>query len=140
MRTSANSWLHPKRWWLGLIPNVWLRSHEAGLSPYITFEDFIMNQVFTPVRVGRYTLQNRLAMAPMTRSRAELDGTPGELVVEYYAQRADIGLIVTEGTQPSDDGQGYLTTPGIYTNAHVAGWQKVTSAVHAKNGRIFIQL
>lgn len=99
-----------------------------------------MNQLFTHVRVGRYTLKNRLAMAPMTRSRAELDGTPGELAVEYYAQRADLGLIVTEGTQPSDDGQGYLTTPGIYTDAHVAGWRKVTSAVHAKGSRIFIQL
>ncbi|MFC3651515.1 alkene reductase [Dyella humi] len=99
-----------------------------------------MNQLFTPVRVGRYTLQNRVVMAPMTRSRAEFDGTPGELAVEYYAQRADLGLIVTEGTQPSDDGQGYLTTPGIYTDAHVAGWRKVTSAVHDKGGRIFIQL
>ncbi|SFS13530.1 2,4-dienoyl-CoA reductase [Dyella sp. OK004] len=99
-----------------------------------------MNQLFTPVRVGRYTLQNRLAMAPMTRSRAEFDGTPGALAGEYYAQRADVGLIVTEGTQPSDDGQGYLTTPGIYTDAHVAGWREVISAVHAKGGRVFIQL
>lgn len=99
-----------------------------------------MNQVFTPIRLGRYTLQNRLAMAPMTRSRAEFDGTPGALATEYYAQRADIGLIVTEGTQPSDDGQGYLTTPGIYTDAQVAGWRNVTSAVHAKGSHIFIQL
>ena len=99
-----------------------------------------MNQVFTPVRVGRYNLQNGLVMAPMTRSRAEFDGTPGELAADYYAQRADIGLIVTEGTQPSDDGQGYLTTPGIYTDAHVAAWRKITSAVHAKGGHIFIQL
>ncbi|GGA02349.1 alkene reductase [Dyella caseinilytica] len=99
-----------------------------------------MNQLFTTVRVGQYTLQNRLAMAPMTRSRAEFDGTPGELAVEYYAQRAEVGLIVTEGTQPSDDGQGYLTTPGIYTDAHVAGWRKITSAVHDKGAGIFIQL
>ena len=99
-----------------------------------------MSQLFMPVRLGDYTLQNRLAMAPMTRSRAQFDGTPGELSVEYYAQRADLGLIVTEGTQPSDDGQGYLATPGIYTDAHVAGWRKITSAVHAKGGRIFIQL
>jgi len=99
-----------------------------------------VNQLFTPVRVGRYTLQNRLVMAPMTRSRAESDGTPGAFAVKYYAQRADVGLIVTEGTQPSDDGQGYLTTPGIYTDAHVAGWHQVTSAVHAKGGHIFIQL
>jgi len=99
-----------------------------------------MSQLFTPIRVGRYTLQNRLVMAPMTRSRAEFDGTPGELAADYYAQRASIGLIVTEGTQPSDDGQGYLTTPGIYTDAHVAGWKNVTSAVHGQGGHIFIQL
>ena len=99
-----------------------------------------MNPVFTPVHVGRYTLPNRLVMAPMTRSRAAFDGTPGELATEYYAQRASLGLIVTEGTQPSDDGQGYLTTPGIYTPAHVAGWRRITSAVHDKGGHIFIQL
>ncbi|GLQ91500.1 alkene reductase [Dyella acidisoli] len=99
-----------------------------------------MNPLFSPVRVGRYTLQNRLVMAPMTRSRADFDGTPGALAAEYYVQRADLGLIVTEGTQPSDDGQGYLTTPGIYTDAHVAGWRDVISAVHDKGGRIFIQL
>lgn len=99
-----------------------------------------MKQVFTPVTVGRYTLQNRLVMAPMTRSRAAFDGTPGELAAQYYAQRAGVGLIVAEGTQPSDDGQGYLTTPGIYTDAHVAGWKKVTSAVHDKGSHIFIQL
>lgn len=99
-----------------------------------------MKQSFTPVRVGRYTLPNRLVMAPMTRSRAKSDGTPGELAAEYYSQRASVGLIVTEGTQPSDDGQGYLATPGIYSPAHVAGWNKVSSAVHDKGGRIFIQV
>ncbi len=99
-----------------------------------------MKQSFTPVRVGRYIFPNRLVMAPMTRSRAKFDGTPGELAAEYYAQRASVGLIVTEGTQPSDDGQGYLATPGIYTPAHVAGWKKVTTAVHDKGGRIFIQI
>lgn len=99
-----------------------------------------MKHVFTPVTVGRYTLKNRLVMAPMTRSRAAFDGTPGELARQYYAQRAGVGLIVAEGTQPSDDGQGYLTTPGIYTDAHVAGWKTITSAVHDKGSRIFIQL
>ncbi|MDX0466268.1 alkene reductase [Sinorhizobium medicae] len=99
-----------------------------------------MNPVFTSVRVGRFALSNRLVMAPMTRSRAGFDGTPGELAAKYYAQRAALGLIVTEGTQPSDDGQGYLTTPGIYTPAHIVGWRKVTSAVHDKGGHIFIQL
>ncbi|MCW2319004.1 2,4-dienoyl-CoA reductase-like NADH-dependent reductase (Old Yellow Enzyme family) [Rhodoblastus acidophilus] len=97
-------------------------------------------KLFTPVRVGRYTLPNRVVMAPMTRSRAQYDGTPGPLAAEYYAQRASVGLIVAEGTQPSDDGQGYLTTPGIYTDSHVAGWQKVASAIHGKGGHLFIQL
>jgi 2,4-dienoyl-CoA reductase-like NADH-dependent reductase (Old Yellow Enzyme family) len=99
-----------------------------------------MNQTFTPATVGNIELSNRLVMAPMTRSRAQFDGTPGELAAEYYAQRASIGLIVSEGTQPSDDGQGYLTTPGIYSDAHVAGWKTITDAVHAKGGRFFIQL
>lgn len=99
-----------------------------------------MTTVFDPVRLGRYELPNRLVMAPMTRSRAQFDGTPGELAAIYYAQRAGVGLIVSEGTQPSDDGQGYLTTPGIYTDAHVAGWKKTTDVVHAKGGHIFIQL
>jgi N-ethylmaleimide reductase len=99
-----------------------------------------MKQSFTPVRVGRYTLPNRLVMAPMTRSRAKFVGSPGELAAEYYSQRASVGLIVTEGTQPSDDGQGYLATPGIYSPEHVAGWKKVSAAVHDKGGRIFIQI
>src|SRR6202030_1733362 len=105
-----------------------------------SLEENAMNQSFTPVRVGRYTLPNRLVMAPMTRSRAKFDGTPGELAPEYYAQRASVGLIVTEGAQPSDDGQGYLATPGIYMPAHIAGWKKVTAAVHDKGGHIFIQI
>lgn len=99
-----------------------------------------MSDIFTPTSLGSLKLSNRLVMAPMTRSRAEADGTPGDLAADYYAQRAGVGLIVTEGTQPSDDGQGYLTTPGIYTDAHVHGWSKVTSAVHARGGRIFFQL
>ncbi|EKS9796093.1 MULTISPECIES: alkene reductase [Burkholderia] len=99
-----------------------------------------MSQLFTPVRVGRYTLENRLVMAPMTRSRAAADGTPGEWAAEYYAQRSSLGLIVSEGTQPSDDGQGYLTTPGIHTDAHVAGWKAISDGVHARGGRLFIQL
>jgi N-ethylmaleimide reductase len=99
-----------------------------------------MNSLWDPIKLGNITLPHRFAMAPMTRSRAKPDGTPGDLATEYYAQRASLGLLITEGTQPSDDGQGYTTTPGIYTNAHVAGWKKVTSAVHKAGGRIFIQL
>lgn len=99
-----------------------------------------MNALFSPVRVGRFTLANRLVMAPMTRSRAASDGTPEPLAAVYYAQRASVGLVVTEGTQPSEDGQGYLTTPGIHTDAHVAGWKPVASAVQGRGGHLFIQL
>jgi N-ethylmaleimide reductase len=96
--------------------------------------------IWEPVKVGRMKLSHRLAMAPMTRSRAKPDGTPGDLAPAYYAQRAGLGLLITEGTQPSEDGQGYTTTPGIYTAAHVAGWKRVTDAVHGKGGHVFIQL
>jgi len=99
-----------------------------------------MKKLLTTIELGRYSLSNRIVMAPMTRSRAMFDGTPGPWAAEYYAQRASVGLIVTEGTQPSDDGQGYMTTPGIYTDIQIVGWNKVTSAVHEKGGHIFIQL
>jgi N-ethylmaleimide reductase len=99
-----------------------------------------MTDIWTPIKVGAIDLPHRLAMAPMTRSRAKADGTPGDLAALYYGQRAGLGLLVSEGTQPSDDGQGYLTTPGIYTDAHVEGWRGVAAAVHAKAGHLFIQL
>lgn len=99
-----------------------------------------MSQLFTPVRVGRLTLQNRLIMAPMTRSRSSDDGVPSDLVATYYSQRASAGLIITEGVFPSAMGKGYVRTPGIETDAQVAAWKKVTEAVHAKGGRIFMQL
>jgi 2,4-dienoyl-CoA reductase-like NADH-dependent reductase (Old Yellow Enzyme family) len=123
--------------------------HLNGVIPFyaqvhIPFEqtkrNTILSDIFSPKRLGRAELLNRLVMAPMTRSRANQDGSPGDLAAEYYSQRATVGLIVTEGTQPSADGQGYLTTPGIYTDADVAGWKAVTSAVHAKGGHIYIQL
>ncbi len=98
------------------------------------------NILFTPVEVGRYTLPNRLVMAPMTRSRADDAGVPGELAPVYYAQRASAGLIVTEGTSPSSMAKGYIRTPGIYNAAQVVAWRRVTEAVHAKGGRIFLQL
>jgi N-ethylmaleimide reductase len=79
-------------------------------------------------------------MAPMTRSRATAEGVPTELTATYYAQRASLGLLVTEGTQPSPDGQGYLFTPGIHTDEQIAGWRRVSDAVHAVGGRLFIQL
>ena len=99
-----------------------------------------MNSIWQPVKIGKLNLNHRLGLAPMTRSRAKLDGSPGDLAAEYYAQRASLGLLISEGTQPSDDGQGYTTTPGIYTDAHVAGWKKVTAAVHKAGGHLYIQL
>ncbi|KWV41816.1 1,2-oxophytodienoate reductase [Rhizobium altiplani] len=99
-----------------------------------------MTDIWSPTRVGTIDLKNRLVLAPMTRSRAQYDGTPGPLAAEYYAQRAGLGLLISEGTQPSDDGQGYTMTPGIYNDAHVEGWRKITSAVHAEGSHLFIQL
>ncbi len=99
-----------------------------------------MATIWDPVQVGRLTLPNRLAMAPMTRSRAEADGTPGPLAAQYYAQRASLGLLISEGAQPSADGQGYMSTPGIYTDRHVAGWKRIADAVHDNGGRLFVQL
>ena len=99
-----------------------------------------MTDKWTPITVGRMSLPHRLAMAPMTRSRAQVDGTPGALAAQYYQQRASMGLLITEGTQPSDDGQGYLTTPGIYTDAHVKGWREIAEGVHARGGKLAIQL
>ncbi|MNB85152.1 N-ethylmaleimide reductase [compost metagenome] len=99
-----------------------------------------MDKLWSTTKIGNLELPHRLAMAPMTRSRAEEDGTPGELSSLYYAQRASMGLLITEGAQPSDDGQGYLWSPGIYTEQHIEGWKKVTDAVHKAGGTIYIQL
>lgn len=100
-----------------------------------------MNTLSTAVQIGRYTLRNRMVMAPMTRSRAnDADGVQSELAVTYYRQRATAGLIVTEGVFPSAMGKGYVRTPGIHSDEQVAAWKKVTAAVHAEGGRIFMQL
>lgn len=108
---------------------------------YFAFQwNLKMKEIFESIQLGTSILSNRLVMAPMTRSRANIDGTPKDFSAEYYAQRASLGLIVTEGTQPSEDGQGYLTTPGIYTESHIQGWKKIIDAVHKKGGHIFIQL
>ena len=95
--------------------------------------------LFSPVQVGRYQVQNRIVLPPMTRSRA-FDGSANELMAEYYAQRASAGLIVAEGTPISALGRGYAWTPGIYTPEQIKGWQLVTDAVHQKKGLIFAQL
>ncbi|ASJ71441.1 alkene reductase [Granulosicoccus antarcticus] len=97
--------------------------------------------LFSPITVGDLHLANRLVMAPLTRNRADVDGdVPHKLHETYYAQRASAGLIITEATQISPEGKGYYRTPGIYSEAQVAGWKRVTDAVHAKGGKIFAQL
>ncbi|MFG1210329.1 alkene reductase [Xanthobacter flavus] len=96
--------------------------------------------LFEPFRLGELTLPNRIVMAPLTRNRAAADFVPSALAPQYYALRADAGLLITEASQISQQGQGYQDTPGIYSDAQVEGWKKVTDAVHAKGGRIFIQL
>jgi N-ethylmaleimide reductase len=95
--------------------------------------------LFSPVKVGSYTLPNRMVMAPMTRLRA-IDSVPQPLMATYYAQRVSAGLIVTECTMVSPLSLGYMNCPGIYSSEQVAGWREVTEAVHAKGGRIFLQL
>jgi len=96
--------------------------------------------LFEPYPLKTLTLPNRMVMAPLTRGRAEADGTPNDLMARYYRQRAEAGLIVSEATAISRGGVGWLGAPGIYTDAHVAGWRKVTEAVHEAGGRIFLQL
>ena len=96
--------------------------------------------LFSRGRIGQFETPNRIVMAPMTRSRASFDGVPSELAVEYYAQRASAGLIVTEGTAPSAMGSGYARTPSIYSPEQISAWRRITDAVHAKSGHIFLQL
>lgn len=96
--------------------------------------------LLAPIRLGDMPLANRIVMAPMTRDRAGPGDVPTELMVEYYAQRASAGMIVTEGVQPSPAGKGYWRTPGIHSAEQVAGWRKVADAVHARGGRIVMQL
>ena len=96
--------------------------------------------LFSPLSLGSYSLRNRIVMAPMTRSRADALAVPSPLVAEFYASRADAGLILTEGTGTSVMGMGYARTPGIYNEAQIAAWRVVTDAVHARGGRIFLQL
>ncbi|RNL70319.1 alkene reductase [Streptomyces sp. I6] len=98
-----------------------------------------MEELFAPLRVGKMTLPNRLVMAPMTRSRS-VDRSVNALTADYYAQRAGAGLIITEGTQPSVIGQGYIDTPGLHSAEQAEDWRRVTDAVHAAGGRIFVQL
>jgi N-ethylmaleimide reductase len=97
-------------------------------------------KIFSPVALGDLQLANRVVMAPLTRSRSGEDGVPGELVAEYYAQRASTGLIVTEGTYPTHESRSYSGQPGIVTDEQQAGWAGVADAVHARGGRLFMQV
>ena len=100
----------------------------------------IEKSLFEPYVLGNLTLANHIVMAPLTRNRAGAGLVPSELAPTYYGQRASAGLIITEATQVSAQAQGYQDTPGLYTPEQIAGWRKVTEAVHAKGGLIFVQL
>lgn len=97
-------------------------------------------KLLSPFRLGKLELPNRVVLAPLTRNRAALGNVPTSLMATYYAQRASAGLLITEATQVSPDGQGYEATPGIHSEQQIEGWQEVTRAVHARGGRIFLQL
>ena len=96
--------------------------------------------LFEPLTAASIQLANRAVMAPMTRSRAVAANTPDALIAEYYGQRATAGLIITEGTSPSPNGLGYARIPGLFNDAQVRGWRAITDGVHAKGGKIFVQL
>ena len=98
------------------------------------------NNLFSPILLGDLALANRIIMAPLTRNRAGEGNVPQDINVEYYRQRAGAGLVISEGSQISTQGLGYPGTPGIHSKAQIAGWKRVTNAVHDEGGRIFIQL
>ena len=96
--------------------------------------------LFTPLQVGNITLPNRILLAPLTRTRADAGHMPNDLMVEYYSQRATGGLLITECTMVAPNTSAFINEPGIYNEAQIAGWKKVTDAVHAKGGRIYMQI
>ena len=99
-----------------------------------------MADLFETVQLGSLVLANRVFMAPLTRNRADADGVPAELAATYYSQRASAGLIITEATQISPMGKGYINTPGIHSTEQVRGWTRIVDAVHESGGHIFLQL
>ncbi len=105
-----------------------------------TNEQQPVSALFQPVKLGNIELSNRMAMAPLTRNRAAEGNVPSDLATDYYSQRAGVGLIIAEATQVSETAQGYSSTPGLHTEEQIEGWKKVTDAVHAKGGKIFVQL
>lgn len=108
----------------------------------VLFKEEVMNNILLKLfkLSSSVTLRNRIIMAPMTRSFSKDDNTPTELMRDYYARRAEAGLIITEGTIISRDATGYLNVPGIYSEKHIQAWKKITDAVHAKGGKIFCQI
>jgi len=96
--------------------------------------------LFNPLKVGALTLPNRILLAPLTRTRADAGHMPNDLMVEYYSQRATGGLLITECTMVSPGTSAFINEPGIYSDAQIAAWKKVTEAVHAKGGRIYMQI
>jgi len=98
------------------------------------------DSLFTPTRIGEIDVSNRITMAPLTRSRARMDGVHTPLAIEYYRQRASAGLLISEGTNISEQGRGYAFTPGIYNDEQVNSWRAVTDAVHEAGGKIVVQL
>jgi len=98
------------------------------------------HDLFSPTSLGAIDVANRIAMAPLTRARADMEGVHTHLAIDYYRQRAAAGLIISEATNISRQGRGYALTPGIYTDAHVRAWMPVTAAVHAAGGKIVCQL
>jgi N-ethylmaleimide reductase len=103
-------------------------------------EHYMTTTLFTPLTLGKLTLKNRVAMAPLTRCRATADHNPAPLMADYYRMRASAGLIIAEGTSPSNNGLGYARQPGLFSNEQVKGWRHVTDAVHQAGGAIFVQL
>jgi len=96
--------------------------------------------LFDPLKIGSAVMRNRIAMAPMTRNRADENGVPSPFAVEYYRQRAGAGLIITEATQPSETGRGYAGTPGLHSDEQQAAWKQIADAVHGEGGLIYLQL
>jgi len=112
----------------------------AQISDVTQKKSHVTPTLFTPLNLGPYTLSNRIIMAPLTRNRAGASNVPQPLNTEYYAQRASAGLIISEASQISPQGVGYPHTPGIHSSEQVNGWRHITQAIHARGGRIFLQL
>lgn len=117
-----------------------MTSHTTGEKSAVTPARVAASDLFKSTQLGPLELANRIVMAPLTRSRAKEDDIPSELAIEYYVQRASAGLIIAEATQISQQGKGYVYTPGIYSAPQVTAWKKITDAVHAAGGKIFLQL